>query len=101
AFLRAGKPGARLYYATMTPEWAEAFVPTLNRFNVFGPGTPPNTAREELAIHFVLPPELLEAKLRAIGAHRSQVEGIVEAFGEAFLRESQRTECFRLAEVRR
>src|SRR5438067_10161022 len=58
AFGRAAKPGAGLYHATMTPEWAERFVPRMNRFNVFmSPDTPPVAPREELAVVFELPPE--------------------------------------------
>jgi len=51
AYERAAKPGAKLYYATATPEWAEEFVPRMNKFNVFmSPDTPPITPREEAAI---------------------------------------------------
>jgi LmbE family N-acetylglucosaminyl deacetylase len=97
AFSRAAKPGAKLYYATTTPEWAERFVPVMNRFNVFmSPDTPPVTPREEAAIVFELSPELLELKLRAIEAHTSQVEGMLNAFGQDFFREAHREEYFRL-----
>jgi LmbE family N-acetylglucosaminyl deacetylase len=98
AFRRAAPFGARLYHATVTPEWAEEFVPRFNQFNVFmEEGTPPVTQREELAIEFDLPPELLELKLKAIAAHVSQVEGMMNAFGEDIFREGQKTEFFRLA----
>src|SRR5207237_732658 len=98
AFESAGKPGANLYYATMTPEWAERFVPVMNRFNVFmSPGVPPVTPREEAAVVFELPPELLELKMKAIEAHVSQVEGMLNAFGQDFFREAHREEYFRLA----
>ena len=51
-----GAPGARLYYATMTSEWAEV-RPRTNQFNVFmEEGTPPVTPHEELAIDFELAP---------------------------------------------
>ena len=97
AFNRAAKPGAKLYYATMTPAWAERFVPVMNRFNVFmSPDTPPVAPREDLAIAFELPPELLELKLKAIEAHVSQVEGMLNAFGQDFFREAHREEFFRL-----
>jgi len=97
AFERAGKPGASLYQATMTPEWAERFVPVMNKFNVFmSPDTPPVAPREELAIVFELPPDLLELKLQAIEAHVSQVEGMLNAFGQDFFREAHREEYFRL-----
>jgi LmbE family N-acetylglucosaminyl deacetylase len=96
AFERAAKPGAALYYATMTPEWAERFVPVMNRFNVFmSSDTPPVAPREELAV-FELPPDVLELKLKAIEAHVSQVEGMLNAFGQDFFREAHREEFFRL-----
>ncbi len=97
AFARAAKPGAKLYFATMTPEWAEEFVPRMNKFNVFmSPDTPPVRPREEIAIVFPLTPELLELKLRAIEAHVSQVEGMLNAFGQDFFREAHKEEFFRL-----
>jgi LmbE family N-acetylglucosaminyl deacetylase len=100
AFDEAAKPGARLLYATTTPEWAATWVPVYNRFDVFRPGTPPVTPRGELAIDFVLPPDLLELKLRAIQEHVSQVEGMVAAFGADIFREAMAEECFRLAAVK-
>jgi LmbE family N-acetylglucosaminyl deacetylase len=101
AFDRAAVPGARLYHATMTPEWAEEFVPVMNRFNVFmSPDTPPVAPLEEMAIAFDLQPELLELKMRAIEAHVSQVEGMLNAFGRDFFRRAHRTETFLLARER-
>jgi LmbE family N-acetylglucosaminyl deacetylase len=97
AFERAAKPGAKLYYATMTPEWAKEFVPRMNKFNVFmSPNVPPVAPRDELAIVFELPPDLLDLKLRAIEAHVSQVEGMLNAFGQDFFREAHKEEYFRL-----
>jgi LmbE family N-acetylglucosaminyl deacetylase len=95
-----GKPGVRLYYATMTPEWAEEWVPTYNRFEVFRPGTPPVTPREDLAIDFTLPPDLLELKLRAIAEHESQVGFMLEAFGQDYFRRAMAAEWFRLARTK-
>jgi LmbE family N-acetylglucosaminyl deacetylase len=101
AFRRAAKPGARLCYATMTPEWAQEFVPVMNRFNVFmSPDTPPVTPLEHMAIVFELTPDEMEQKLRAIDAHVSQVEGMMNAFGRDFFRRAHRVETFRLAETR-
>src|SRR5437870_2544177 len=97
AFEQAAEPGARLYYATMTPEWAKEFVPRMNKFNVFmSPDTPPVTPRGELAIDFPLSDELLALKLKAIEAHVSQVEGMLTAFGHDFFREAHKAEFFRL-----
>jgi LmbE family N-acetylglucosaminyl deacetylase len=97
AFEQAAPAGAQLYYATTSPEWADRFVPVLNRFNVFASGTPPVTPVEQMAIHFSLDEELLELKLRAIAQHESQVEGMLNAFGADFFREAHKAEMFRLA----
>lgn len=98
AFNRAAPSGACLYYATMTPEWAEEFAPRMNQFNVFmEPGTPPVTPRQDLAIDFLLPPDLLDVKMKAIEAHVSQVEGMLNAFGNDFFREGNKAEFFVLA----
>ena len=98
AFLDVGKPGARLYHAVFTPEWAETFVPRFNQFNVFfDPTTPPVVPRERLDIDYELPPEILDLKLRAIEAHVSQVEGMLKAFGEDVFREGGKAEFFKLA----
>jgi LmbE family N-acetylglucosaminyl deacetylase len=98
AIERTGKPGARLFHATTTPEWAAEFVPRMEPFNVYySADTPPITPREEITLLFTLPPDLRELKLRAIEAHESQVEGMLNAFGPDFFREAFMEECFRLA----
>ena len=97
AFHEAAPAGARLFYAVYTQEWADEFVPEMNRFDVFRPGTPPVVEREELAIAYRLPPDLLELKLRAIREHVSQVEGMVAAFGDGFMARAMAEESFRLA----
>ena len=99
AFEEAAKPGARLFHATATPEWAEVWVPRLEPFDVFLPGTPPITPRGELAIDYTLPDDMLDLKFRAIQAHESQVEGLVQVFGDR-MREWMATEYFRLASER-
>jgi LmbE family N-acetylglucosaminyl deacetylase len=96
AFETSAPPGARLHYATYSPEWSEEFVAQMNRFDVFRPGTPPVTPVAEMSIHVELGPELLELKLRAIEEHASQVEAMVLAFGQDFFRRAMREECFRL-----
>jgi LmbE family N-acetylglucosaminyl deacetylase len=81
AFEAVAKPGARLLYATQTPEWTAEWVPKLEPFDIFLPGSPPETPVDELAIHFVLPDELRDIKFEAIAAHESQVGGLMEVFG--------------------
>ncbi len=100
AFEEVAPAGAKLYYATTTPEWSAEFVPMMNRFNVFAPGTPPVTPQEECAVRYVLPPDVMEAKLKAIECHVSQVEGMLNAFGQDFFRQAHREELFRLGAAR-
>ena len=96
AFDKAAKPGAGLYHAIVTAEWAETWLPRLEPFDIFLPGTPPIVPREELAIDFTLPDEVLDLKFRAIQAHESQVEGLIAVFGD-HMREWMGVEYFRLA----
>ena len=98
AFRAVAQPGAKLCYAAYTQEWADEFVPELNKFDVFRPGSPPVVAREDLAIAFELSEELLNLKMRAIREHVSQVEPMSDLFGDEFLRGMMHEESFRLAE---
>ncbi len=98
AFRAVAKPGARLLYATQTPEWAEEWVPKLAPFEMFLPGSPPITPVDELAIDFVLPEDLAALKIEAISAHVSQLEGLLEVFGPDGLRTALGSEFFRLGE---
>ena len=100
ALREAGKPGSRVLYATVTQEWADDFLPIWEPFNVFRPGTPPITAKEDLVIDFPLPDDLNELKVRAINAHVSQVESIVEAVGAETWWRQMGWEAFRLGEVK-
>lgn len=100
AFAAAAKAGAKLYYATTTPEWAEKFTARLNKFNVFPPGFPVVTNPGDLAIEFDLPPDVLQLKLEAISRHVSQVEYMHRYFGDDFFLEAYRKELFRLAAER-
>lgn len=97
AFEQAAKPGACLYYATQTPEWVDRFVPIMNRFNVFGPGTPPRTPAADLAIDFALTSELIEMKVDALSKQTSQIEGMMTAFGREFFAEGVSQEFFVMA----
>jgi LmbE family N-acetylglucosaminyl deacetylase len=100
AFRDAAPPGARLYYATQTPEFAEEWVPKLKPFNIFLPGTPPTTPRDELGIGYVLSQEELERKIKAIQEHASQIEALLEVFGEQGFRRFMAEENYRLVEVK-
>ncbi|CAN5718287.1 hypothetical protein BH18ACT17_BH18ACT17_04160 [soil metagenome] len=96
AFHETAPPGARLYHATVTPEWAETWLPLLETFDIFLPGTPPVASHDALAIAYELADDVLDLKFRAIQAHTSQVEGLVDVFGDR-MREWMGEEYFRLA----
>ena len=102
AFKRAAKPGARLLYPTVTPEWAENFLPILRPMNVYGDreDLPVITAKDELAINFRLDDELLDTKFKALAAQVSQTESLINATGEELYREFLRDEMFRTAATR-
>jgi LmbE family N-acetylglucosaminyl deacetylase len=100
ALREAGKPGSRVLYACVTPEWADEFVPVWEPFNVFLPGTPIAIPKEELAIHYELPPDVLEIKVRAINAHVSQIETILATVGDEVWWREMSLEAFRLGEER-
>jgi LmbE family N-acetylglucosaminyl deacetylase len=97
AFEAVGAPGSRLFYGTQTPEFAAEVVPSLQRFDIFRPGTPPVTPHDQLAIDFTCAGELLERKVDALTAHESQIEGLLEVFGREGLRRFIRDECYREA----
>ena len=97
----AGKPGSSVHYATVTPEWADEFVPIWEPFNVFRPGTPIVTPREELSIDYRLPADINDLKVKAILEHESQVGAIFEAVGEDVWWREMSTEFFRLGEEKR
>ena len=101
ALREAGKPGSSVHYATVTPEWADEFVPIWEPFNVFRPGTPVVTPGDELSIDYGLPPDINDLKVKAILEHKSQVGAIFEAIGEDVWWREMSTETFRLGEQKR
>jgi LmbE family N-acetylglucosaminyl deacetylase len=98
ALREVGRSGSSVHYATVTPEWAEEFLPKWEPFNVFRPGTPVVTPRDELSIDYRLPPDINEVKVKAILQHESQVGAIFEAVGEDVWWREMSTESFRLGE---
>ena len=100
ALHESGKTGSQVLYATATQEWADEFLPVWEPFNVFRPGTPPITPKEDLVIDFTLPAELHDLKVQAINAHASQIESILEAVGPETWWRQMGWEAFRMGEVR-
>ncbi|MGZ8636494.1 MAG: PIG-L deacetylase family protein [Actinomycetota bacterium] len=100
ALREAGAAGSRVLYACVTPEWAAEFLPVWEPFNVFLPGTPLAVPRQELEIHFELPPDVLDTKVNAINAHVSQIEAILDAVGDEVWWREMSLEAFRLGEAK-
>ncbi len=96
AFERAGKPAARLLYATVSEEWADEFVPVLAPFNVYEPGYPVVTPDADIALHFEVTDEPMEAKMNAVRAHSSQSGPLFDVFGEELGRAMLRHEFYRM-----
>jgi LmbE family N-acetylglucosaminyl deacetylase len=97
AFHEVAPDGARLLYATYVPDVADEWVPKLEPFGIFRPGTPPVTPRGELGIEYELPDDVVDLKLAAISAHESQVEALLEVFGPDGFKQVMAGEYFRLA----
>jgi LmbE family N-acetylglucosaminyl deacetylase len=100
ALHEVGRPGARVLFACVTPEWAAEFLPVWEPFDTFLPGTPVVVPRAELVVDFPIPQDLLSLKVQAINAHVSQVEAIVGAVGEETWWRQMSWEGFRLGEQR-
>ncbi len=98
AFRRAGAPGARLLYATKTPEFLELWLPYLPPEVMMDPDAQiPSTPSSELAIDVELPDDLLALKMVALRAQASQITPLLEEFGEEVFGGFCRWEFFRLA----
>ena len=82
AFQTSAPAGAHLYYATVTPEWAEEMIPIAEPHNVFFDGYPSITSRAELAIDYRVPPDLLQLKWQSLVAQPSQSEALIKAMGK-------------------
>lgn len=87
--------GARLLFATKTPEVAEAFEEIDEQ--IFPPGLPPVTPHDQ-AVTIVLDDDTLERKVRALEAHASQTTELIGAIGREHFAEWVRLEAFRSAE---
>ena len=95
AFEAAAKPGARLYYATQTPEFVAEVVPADRAVQHLPSGDTAGHPAGELAIDFVAEGEVLDLKLASLEAHESQIEGLLEVFGGDGLSRFLRDESFR------
>ena len=88
-------PDARLLYATTTEEFAQAWEPSRDAFNVFlADGLPLRTPAHELAVELRLDADAVDRKIVALRAQASQTTGLFAALGEDRVREWWSTETF-------
>jgi LmbE family N-acetylglucosaminyl deacetylase len=98
AVAAAAGSGARVHFATNTPEWLSTFREPLDSVGAFMDAEPPCTPRQDHSIHVQIDGDLQEAKYAAIAAQVSQIGPMLEAFGEDFLRSALAEESFRPAD---
>ncbi|HEU4480706.1 MAG TPA: PIG-L family deacetylase [Actinomycetota bacterium] len=101
AFRRSGKKGARLLYATITPEWVDRFREGFQKLGAMmtDDDVPPSTPESDLELRYMVPPDLMDLKFRALAAQASQTASTIEILGEAWLREEMQLEAYRLGHV--
>ena len=94
----ATRPGASLWYATVTPEFHRKWGPTNDRIGLWADQPePPSTSAEHLARSTRLTDDLLDLKVEALEAHASQTRPLIELLGPETYREWWRIESFRRA----
>jgi LmbE family N-acetylglucosaminyl deacetylase len=97
AVTRAGGAGARLLYATKTPEWGDAFLAAVDADQVMmADQQPPTTPMSDLALYVRLKGDALDRKYKALLCQRSQVESLLAAMGEDVYRDFLADEDYRL-----
>jgi LmbE family N-acetylglucosaminyl deacetylase len=97
AFAKAARAGATLHYSTHTQAWLDTYRARLDELNVFMGAEPPCTPDDELSINEQLDGDLIDTKVRAIRCMVSQVQPLIDALGEDYLREGMREEVYRRA----
>jgi LmbE family N-acetylglucosaminyl deacetylase len=96
AAARAFTPNARVLHATKTPAWNAAF------FAQVEPGAvmmvdgmlPPEVDPADLALHVTLDDAALARKMRALRSQVSQIDPLIEQFGEQLMVDLNREEYF-------
>jgi LmbE family N-acetylglucosaminyl deacetylase len=91
----AVRPDARLWYATVTPEFHRQWGPVNHHVGFWmDPSNPPCSPPCALAYNKRLSDEIVDLKLAALRAHDSQTRPFIETLGIDTYREWWRTESF-------
>ncbi len=86
---------ARLWYATVTPDFHTAWGEVNESLGLwFDPAAAPSTPAEDLAAQVRLEDRVLDRKVAALHAHRSQTEPLVDLLGAERYRAWWSTESF-------
>lgn len=92
---RAHRPEARLWYATLLPSFHARWGALNAELGIFpSDATPPCTADEDVALIVRCEARLLDAKVAALRAHRSQTAPLIAQVGDETYREWWSTEAF-------
>jgi LmbE family N-acetylglucosaminyl deacetylase len=98
AFDNVAPPGASLHYATTVPEWFEAWKPIADRLNIMmDESLVVATPRDQLSIDLRPPQDVLDGKIEALRAQKTQTAPLFEAVGESAFRDWISDEYYRLA----
>jgi LmbE family N-acetylglucosaminyl deacetylase len=90
-------PPARLWYATLTPEFHDRWGALNEDVGLWASAEPPSTPGHDLAARFALSGSLLDRKVEALRAHRSQTSGLEALVGADRFKEWWAVEYFREA----
>ena len=96
-----GPPGARLLYAAKTPRWTEQYFSGVDPSTIymFPDFRPENFDESEVDVWFTCDDALVDRKLAAMLAQKSQIEGLAHDIGLEVFREVLREEFFRAPRV--
>jgi LmbE family N-acetylglucosaminyl deacetylase len=93
---RKAAPGARILHATKTPAWNADFFAEIDASVVMMVDgmLPAETDPSDLAVHVTLDERALAQKMRALRCQVSQIDPLIEQFGEPMMRQLNREEFF-------
>lgn len=91
----AGAPSTTVLQTAVSQAWVTRFAPALGEFAAFWPGYPVATPAADLERCWQLEGALLDRKIAALRAHRSQTAHLFAVLGEPFMRAMAATEWFR------